>query len=247
MFFRGNVSSRQIAFWLRERIKKILFVFSLLAFCALAFIGWSQWRKDQGKKVRDSLYEMKKSLTLLAEGAEGEKAPGGAALKETDPPPFTPEMKSQAVLYEKALRQNQKSSVSPPFAVDLADFYYRRGEREKAKNLLAPFALPGKSSSLYHLASFQLASYYMDERDCEKALPLLSGLSSNEKAEAWRLESALQSAICLERAGRWDQALHKYEDLINKDPEGYMGRLARDYKKLLILSRKLKNQAPPEP
>ena len=124
----------------------------------------------------------------------------------------------------------------------MADFYYRYGEREKAKELLSLFAFPKKVSSLYHLASFQLAAYYMDEKECKNALVLLSDLSLNKKAATFHLESDLQQALCLESMNRYEQALHKYEKILNKDPGGYTGRLAQDYKKLLILNKNLKKE-----
>lgn len=245
MFFRRRVKPEQVVSWVQRNFRNILFVLSFLSLTALAFIGWS-WREErQERKIQDSLYGLQHSLKkLLKEDDQGAKNLTNIleSLKEKAPPPFTSEMKDKAFLYEQAIRQNQSRPVSVIFAIDLADFYYQRGEREKARELLSLFAFPTKPSHSYHLASFQLASYYMSDKKCEKALPLLSAIQKNEKAGYFHLESQLQQALCLEYLSRYEQALNKYEDIINKDPEGYTGRLARDYKKLLVLKRNLKEK-----
>ena len=233
MFFDKKINPEPMVLWIKQNFKKILWISSFSALAALVFIGWSQWEKDQERQIQDSLYELQKSLKELVEKSGG---------KTKENLVFSQEMKEKARFYEEAIKQNQKSRVAIAFSVDLADFYYQRGEKDKAKELLALFAFPDESSSGYHLASFQLASYYMDEKECEKALAILSHLNRNPKALYLHLESELQQAICLEHLNRYNQALHKYEAVINKDPQGYTGRLAQDYKKLLVLSRNLKRK-----
>ena len=245
MFFKKNITSEQIALWIRRRFKRILFAFSFAVLLALALIVWSQWIKNQEKQVQESLYQLQKTLHTLVKNSEGitkEKALESVEPDKRKTSVFNQEMKDQAYSYEQAIRQHQKSRTSVVFAMDLADFYYQRGEVEKAKQLLSLFVFPAKPSSIYHLASFQLSSYYMDTKECEKALEILSQLSLNKKAAPFHLESDLQQALCLEHLNRYDQAFHKYESVINKDPEGYTGRLAQDYKKLLILNKSLKKE-----
>ena len=246
MFFDKKINPEQMVLWIKQNFKKILWISSFSALAVLVFIGWSQWEKNQERQIQDSLYELQKSLKELVEkSGEKTKEKSLDLLKNSDPkgnPVFSQEMKEKARFYEEAIKQNQKRRAAIAFSVDLADFYYRRGEKDKAKELLALFAFPDKSSNGYHLASFQLASYYMDAKECEKALAILSHLNRNPKALYFHLESELQQAICLEHLNRYDQALHKYEAVINKDPQGYTGRLAQDYKKLLVLSRNLKKE-----
>ena len=241
MFLNTEMTSERIALWLRTHLKKILAIFFLSVLTGFAFIGWKEWKEREEKKIQNSLYELQKALKQLVDKAEGkqdEKQPDFLPdLDQQKNLVLTEEMKEKASLYEEGLKQNLKSRVSAVSAIDLADFYYRYGETEKAKELLHLFALPEESSSIYHLASFQLAAYYMNEEKCEEALTLLEGLSSNKKASYLHLEISLQQALCLEHLGRYEQALHKYEDILNKDPEGYTGRLAEDYKKTLVLNR----------
>jgi len=235
MFFKGSVTSEQIALWIRRHFKSILFAFSFSVLTAVAFIGWSQWVKNQEKQIQESLYQLQKSLHALVESSE-------KTTEKKKTPVFDQEMKDQAHSYEQAIMQHQKSRTAVIFAVDLADFYFQRGEVKKAKQLLSLFAFPSKSSSIYHLASFQLSSYYMDTKECEKALEILSQLNLNKEAAPFHLESDLQQALCLEHLNLYDQACYKYESVVNRDPEGYTVRLAQDYKKLLILKKNLKKE-----
>ena len=149
-------------------------------------------------------------------------------------------MEQRAYSYEQAVRKNKKFQSAVAGAIDLADFYYRYGKKDQAKELLSLFASPLKKRSLYHLVVFQLAGYYMNEKNCKEALPLFSQLISNKKAKAFHLESRLQKAVCLEADGNYQLALEEYEQINIENSKDYIGRLANDYKKLLILKEKLK-------
>ena len=76
---------------------------------------------------------------------------------------------------------------------------------KKQKRKIYWFFLPGpkKSSSIYHLVVLQLARYYMDAKECKKAVTLLEGLSLNSRAGYFHLESDLQQALCLEEMGQY--------------------------------------------
>ena len=240
MFSKININAERVAFWVKNHLKIILFFFFLSILTGFAFIAWKEWQEKKGKQIWNALYEVQKSLKQLVENTEGKQKEKTLNFLDPDkqkPLIFNEEMKKKADLYEKTIKQFQKNTSSAAFAIDLANFYYKYGETKKAKELLLPFALPKKTSSIYHLLSFQLATYYMNEKECEKALALLEELNSNKKASYFHLESDLQQAICLEHLNRYEQALHKYENILNKDPEGYTGRLAQDYKKTLILNR----------
>ncbi len=234
----------QISAKIKGNLKGILLFCSISTVLILAFIAYDQREESLEKKAQAVLYEFKESLTLLEEKLENKNS----AQKTLDSDSATPDeniqqkLRDQAQAYEEALRQKQRHKISVAFAIDLADFYNRQGDSHKAIKLLLLFALPKKSSSLYQMASFQLASYYMDRGECAKALPLLSALTLNKKAQPLHLESRLQEALCLENMNRYDEALARYTDLAQEDPEGYMGRKAQDYKNLLLLNRRLKEE-----
>ena len=239
MFFE-LLTREQITLWIGKNLKVILSAFSVLTLMAIGALTWNWWKKEQEYKAQVSLYTLKMSLKALTK-EEDESSFSFLMKEESDKElVLTKEMEQRALFYEQAVKQNQSFQTAVSFAIDLADFYYRYGQKEKAKKLLSLFSLPLKSHSLYHLAVFQLANYYMDEEDCEKALSLLSQLISNKKASAFHLESRLQRALCLESLNRSKSALEEYERINIENSKNYIGRLAQDYKKLLILKEKLK-------
>ena len=249
MFLKGPFTSDQITFWIKKHFRKIVFLLFSLLFLGLAAIAWVSWVNKKEKQVLDLLYEAQKSLnSLVKEEDKGAQEEMLDLLKETEEEQnlsLTEEMRQKAQMYEKAVKENRSRKIAVAFAIDLADFYYKYKEPKKSIELLSLFAFPEKNSTLYHLASFQLASYYMDfdeEEGCEKALSIFSALRSNKKASSFHLESDLQQALCFEHLNRHEEALHKYESVLKEDPDGYSGRLARDYKKLLILNKNLQNK-----
>ena len=235
-----NMNPERFVFWLEKNLKAVLLAFVFGLFLVGGWVAHNWWEQKQEIKISKSLYQFQKDLQLLAE------KPKGDSLKDLEKKDekliWTEELRSKTSAYERAVREKPKSRIAVRFAIDLADFYYRHQKKQKAKNLLSLFALAGKSSSLYHLASFQLATYYINDRDCQKALPVLKTLSANEKAQTFHAESALQQGICLEFLNQGHLALEQYDKLINEYPEDYISRLAKNYKNLLILNKKLKGK-----
>ena len=226
---------------IRAYFQPVLFVASFLALAGLGRIFWLEWQNKQEKQIQDRLYTLQSSLNQAVQKQNKKTEKGKLnAPARLDKIQRTKDIKQKAADYEKAIKQNHKRILTTSFAMDLADFYYRQEEKEKAKNLLSLFAFPNRSSSLYHLLSLQLSSYYMDEGECKKALPLLKALSANKKASPFHAESALQEALCLENLSLYKQALEKYETINTQNPDSYIGKLAWDYKQLLILKQNLK-------
>ena len=239
MFFK-LFTRDEIVFWIQKNLKVILGFFLVLTLSAVAFLTWHWWSYNQEYKAQVSLYKLQKALKLVAKEDDSKKPfnflQGGEPEKELI---FTEEIQKKTKDYEETVKQHQNFQTSVMFAIDLADFYYRYGQKEKAIELLSLFADSSKKHTLYHLAVFQLASYYMNENKCEKALPLYSDLFANKEAVAFHLESRLQKAICLEAMGRYKSALEEYEKINLEKSEEYIGKLAQDYKRMLILKKKL--------
>ena len=238
MFFK-SLTREQIVLWMGKNLKWLSGILAVLVLIGVSGLIWSWLIKEREYKAQAALYKAQRPLKALAKEESG-KSPVSFLMKEDKELVLTKDMEQKANLYEQAVKQNQKLQTTVSFAIDLADFYYRYGQKEKAKELLSLFALPLEQSSVYHLAVFQLANYYMGGKDCAKALSLFSQLLSNKKANAFHLESRLQKALCMESLGRYKEALEEYEKINIENPENYMGRLAQDYKQLLILKRKLK-------
>ena len=260
MVFEKYLDSARIALWLKNNFYILLSFLALAVLIGLAEIGRRELTHKKESRIQGQLYEQKRAFKLLKAKAEAkekteETKKGKAAvpppstniLGEPPPPAFkwTEALREQASLYEKVIRTHHKNKISLPFAIDLADIYHQSGEIEKAKELLMLFAFPDRASSLYHLASFQLSAYYADAKECEKALPLLIALGSNLKASAFHLDAGVREGLCLEDLNRPQEAKDRYEKLSLQDPNGYVGRLAKDYKKILILSEKLDQKSDP--
>ena len=238
MFFK-SITREDFVSWLIKKWKTLLTAFAILVLVAVAVLIWNWQVKQKEYKVQADLYKLKMSLKDLITEDEN---PIDINLinKDQENLVLTENMKAKANSYEQLLRQNQNIQPSALFAIDLSDFYYRYGEKQKAKELLSLFSLALKKHSVYHLASFQLASYYMNDKEYEKAFDLFSKLISNKKASSFHLESRLQKALCLEAMNQSEKALQEYEKIYFENSKDYIGRLAQDYKKLLILKGKSK-------
>lgn len=245
MFFK-NFSSEAFVIWLSRELNRILWLMAFISFTIVAFLIWNQYQNTENKKLENALYVQQAALKQLIEKSEPvQKEPDKENpfqdIPDQKPKIFSKPMKEQASSYARLIKAHPGRVSAASFAGDLADFYWQREERAEAIDLLLPFAQAKKSLNIYHLLSFQLASYYMDEKKCEAAIPLLSALITNEKARFLHLESRLQKAICLEHLKRREAALHEYESIIHQD-SGYLGRVAQDYKRLLILKNQLKEK-----
>ena len=232
--------SKSPALWIKSHFQAILSVMAVCALAGLGFIGYKTWSEKQNQQVRKSLYQLKKSLYDMDPNKEDPKAlPDLLKDQQLKSLKLTPKMKETAAQYAELIKKRHKTKASAEFALDLADFYYRYNEKEKAKSLLALFALPKKTSAVYHLIAFQLASYYTNPAECEKALALLEALRQNKKAIAFHQESALKEGLCFELTGQKDKALARYEEILQKDPDSWTGQQAQDYRRILILSRNI--------
>ena len=233
--------------WMQNNFVVLLSSFVVLVFVGLGLISLNKWNQNQAEKVKNTLVSFQKSLQNITEEPEEPEETNPFNLSEEKKDLLlTDEMKTQATAYKKAIEENKKYKISVYFAIDLADFYYRYGEKAIAIELLSHFAAPKAKEALSQLASFQLASYYMNDKKCEPALSLFEKLLSNKSAEGFYNESRLQKAVCLESLGRYQEALKEYDILIIENPDTYIARQAKDYKNLLILKQKLnpKNSKP---
>ena len=243
LMFKLNVD--QIIGWLQNRFKILLSFFVLCVLIGLGGIFFEKWNKKQEEQIKDSLATFEKSLKSLVKEPEGQSNPFDLAEKEEELV-FTDEMKTQAEAYKKAIEEKKKYKISAYFAIDLADFYYRYGEKETAIQLLSSFSSPPSKGTLGQLASFQLATYYMNDDKCDLALDLFEKIISNKSAEGFYKESRLQKAICLENLKSYESALQEYESLAVENPDTYIARQAKDYKRLLILKQKLNKEGSSE-
>lgn len=241
MLFKNLPDSDQIASWIKRHINKIIIVVGMCISAGLANVIWLNWNQKQQYHVYDDLHKSQSALYKLLnkQNIKTDKS----SFKNKKPIvklPLSEAIKTLAQAHKNHIQKYKKHKITTAFAIDLAEFYYKHKEQDKAMQVLSPFALASRSSTMYHLASLQLATYYTNSKQCEQALKLLSQLNLNLEARAFYTESLLQQALCLENLKRYEQALHKYELILKTDPNSYTARLAKDYKMLLHLHQKQK-------
>ena len=236
-----GLNINQIIMFLQKRMKILLVLFACIILVFLSFFFVSKWKQNQEIQVKDRLRWFQESLKNLEKEPETKDNAFGIP-EEVGDLVLTEEMKIQAKAYKQAIQDNQQAQISSYFAIDLADFYYRYGEKETAVQLLSHFSLPQSKQTLSQMASFQLASYFMNDKNCDKALDLFEKLLLNKSAEGFYNEARLQKAICLEHLDRSQAALKEYDKIIIENPKTAISRQAKDYKKLLILKQKLNSK-----
>ena len=238
-----KINTDQVISWTYRNFKVLLAISLLFVVAALLFITFNMVKKDREKVAKNTLISFQKSLNSLIKKPKTESKAFALPLKEEEKElVLTDQMKTQAQAYKQAIENHRKFKVTVYFAIDLADFYYRYGQKELAEDLLSDFSSPLAKKTLNQLASFQLAAYYMNEKECDRSLAIFEGLISNQSAKAFHLESRLQKGICLEHLNRYKEALAEYKSLSNESPDSYLSRQAKDYEKLLILKQKMEKK-----
>ena len=199
---------------------------------SLVFPSYYYFLKYQERESQKSLYLKQRAFYGDIEKADG-------ADKK---PPFslTDKMKQSLKDYEEELLKNKKKKASLFFAIDLAHFYKEQKEEKQAIELLESFQDHHQSLNLSHLLQFFLSGLYMDDKQYEKAEKTLQSLINNKKASFLHLESRLRRGICLEELGNLEEARREYNLILKEGPESFTAKLAQDYLRLLILSKKEK-------
>ena len=170
---------QKTALWIQDHFKAVLFGAGFVCILGLSAFARIQWEKRQEKQAHDRLYLHRSALEKAHKKANGENHKRGAKNiadffkpKKEAPFIYSDDMKAKAGGYEEAIKKNQKTLAAAAAAVDLADFYYQAGEKEKALSLLSLFShrrrsvlfRDKRSSSVYTLLRLQLAGFYMDEK-----------------------------------------------------------------------------------
>ena len=243
------ITKKSATEWMQNNFLAIVVIIGVLVVgfvCAALFF---EWQRAQEKKIHGNLYEMQRSLDAAAIKANGEdykkmqSNPYAFLLKNKDKEfVYSDEMKASAQSYESVLKnyQNKKAGVS--FAIKLANFYYMHGQKEQARNLLVSFAQAKKRNVIYHLSAFQLANYYMNDKECDKAISLWNDLIKNKKAKHLHKEAYKQSAICYEYQKNYIAARKAYEEILNKYPNDLDTQPVKKYIHLLNLKQKLETK-----
>ena len=244
--------------WIQDHLKPILFSTGFICVCGLSVFAWFQWEKREEKQAYDRIYIYQSAFEKAYKKANGENHKRGAKSivdffkpKKDTPFVYSDEMKTKAGKYEEAIRKDQKALAGAAAAIDLADFYNQVGEREKALSLLTLFSHRSQNflsflfkekhfSSVYTLIRLQLANFYMDEKDCEKALPLLSLVTETKNAKPFHPETWLQIGLCYEQIQDTLRVEETYEKIKAQYPDSPVAQTAEVYLRLFKISQKYK-------
>lgn len=235
-----QIHKEKINHFLEENLKLAFLLIGLLLLLGLGAVSFVQHKNKKTKEAVGTLYEHKRDLILAGQKVNGKDYGANQFspqfLFQKKDLIYSDEMKQVASQYEQALKTHIKMKISVYFAMDLANFYFKSGEKEKARSLLKPFAAQKDSSTAYQLARLQLASFYMDEGLCEKALPFLQKSINEKKPGAFDTEIYLKKGICYEETKQEEKARSAYQKVIKKNPDSLSASKAKDY----LLTMKLK-------
>lgn len=251
---------QKIVLWIQEHLKPILIGTGLICMLGLSAFAWFQWERHREKQAYDRIYLYQAALEKAHKKVNGENYKRGRKnitdfFKPKDDKPFvySEDMKKKAGDYEKAIKEGQNTLAAAVSAIDLADFYYQAGEKGKAISLLSSFAQRKKrflpvffrgrpSSSVYTLIRFQLAGFYMNKKNCKKALPLFSAITETKKAKPFYPEAWLQMGLCYEQLQDVAQVEEMYGKIKDQSPDSAIAQTAEVYLRLFKISQKKKNK-----
>ncbi|MCY4513495.1 MAG: hypothetical protein OXB86_07385 [Bdellovibrionales bacterium] len=247
---------QRVASWIQKHFRNILFGIGFICVSGLSAFAWFQWEEYREQKAYNRIYIHQSAFEKAYKKANGDNHKRGARSvvdffkpKKEVPFVYSNEMKTKAGQYEDAIRSNQSALAGAAAAIDLADFYYQAGEKEKALALLSLFShrqqkfllsLFGKnrSSSVYTLLRLQLAGFYMDKKNCEKALPLLSMITETKSAQPFHPEAWLQKGLCYEEMKDVFRVEEAYGTIKANYPDSPVAQTAEVYLRLFKISQK---------
>ena len=249
---------QKITSWIQDHLNPILYGTGFICVCGLSVFAWFQWENQEEKQAYDRIYSHRSALEKAHKKSNGENHKRGAKSiadlfkpKKEAPFVYSDEMKIKAEKYEEAIRKDQKTLAGAAAAIDLADFYNQAGEKAKAISLLTLFSHRSQgllsflfkrkhSSSVYTLLRLQLANFYMDEKNCEKALPLLSFVTETKNAKPFHPETWLQMGLCYEQMQDILRVEETYKKIKDQYPDSPMAQTAEVYLRLFKISQKYK-------
>lgn len=239
------IDIEKLSQFLKERLKLVFWLAGALILAGAGAAGLFHLKNQKGKEAGEILYGYKLELEKAGKIANGEnynsKEPSHLFLPKEDIK-YSDEMKTAAKHFEQALRAHKNHKISLYFAIELADFYFKSGQKNKARSLMELFLTPKTKKNLftvYQLARLQLASFYMEDKLCEKTLLLLEGTVHDLKPGAFDTEIYLKQGICYEETNQANKAILAYQQIIDKDPESLASKRAKDYLLTLRLKESL--------
>ncbi|MGI9549494.1 MAG: tetratricopeptide repeat protein [Bdellovibrionales bacterium] len=246
---KNFININSIYSWVAKHLKSLFIGFVTILLVLIGGGVFLEWKSNHEKKLYGDFYLLQKQLQMAGEKANGKDYRKKnkdlvqlmKSFNEKNPKKdtYSQEMKDIATKYESFIQDYKGQKIGTVFAIDLADFFYSNDEKARAQDLLALFAFPKKKSTLYQLASFQLANYHMNEKNCEEALKIWQDLSTNKKAPSFHKDSKIQSALCYENSKEYKKAKDLYLEIIKKNPNALDKQKIQESIYFLTLKQKI--------
>ena len=211
------------------------------------WLAYFQWTIVQEKQVYSNLYQYQKTLSELSKQALGrdyrKSQDASYFFSKNDrkkPRVFSKKIQEETQKYARAILKNKNNRASQAGAVDLADFYRQFQQEDQAIELLENFRDAKASSSiLVGMLFLQLTGYYIDRKQCDKALDLLARIRHAKKHAILHAEASLQQALCKEASQNKQDVEQAYKQVMQAYPESSAAKRARTYLKLFMLKYRM--------
>lgn len=237
---------QKIIQWVEQNFRYVLGLCGILLFGCVAVLVWSEWSKSQDQKIYSEIFIFKSKLdkaTLEANNGSNFRDKSQsfyrAFKKDTPEPVYSDKMNQVALEYEKKIKNHINKKVAGFFVIDLADYFHQKGEIQKAQNLLALFLKDRKPKKFLLIVYMQLISYYMDQGNCSKALPLLDRIIKTDNARTFHSEAFVQKGVCYAKESKWDQAEKMYRSSLDLSEDPFHKKMMLNYLKVLKFNKKL--------
>ena len=237
---------QRIITWIQNQFRFIVILCITSLVLGIGYLSWFKWSQYQETKIYSKLYVFKKSLTQsIMEANEQENFREKdeniykILKKDFSQPVYSQKMNQISLAYEEKIKTFINKKITGLFVIDLADYYYKKGDVQKAQNLLSSFIVGKKPTGFIQLAYLQLISYYMNKTSCSKALPLLDKITEAKTAKPFHAEAWMQKGICYEEQKEWGKAEEMYKQSIKQASSPFYKKMAADYLRALQFNKKI--------
>ena len=241
--------NQRIITWIQKQFKStVLFCIAALVL-GIGYLSLFKWNQHQEAKIYSELYVFKKSLTQsIMEANKGENFREKDRniyrifKKNSSKPVYSQKMNQVSLTYEEKIKTVINKKITGLFVTDLADYFYKKGDIQKAQDLLSSFVAGKKPTGFIQLAYLQLIAYYMNQSACSKVLPLLDKITDAKKAKPFHSEAWMQKGICYEEQKEWKKAEEMYKQSLEQSSNPFYKKLASDYLRALQFNKKISSE-----
>jgi predicted negative regulator of RcsB-dependent stress response len=197
------------------------------------YYAYKMQKEKYEEKAQIAYFEAEKTYKMAEETANPlPKDPKAKPKEETAKKPVDTketEEKLQAVVrdYPDSVASFQASLMLAQIHMDANQLTKAIEDLEVKANQKSPSDLVGA------ILLLKLSSFYDQNKQCDKALPILEKLVSQSGAEEFKPEALLREGLCNETLGKNDKAKEIYQKLSTEFSDTQQGQQASKYLKLI--------------